>query len=74
MKSHYCPKTDQSDLHIYTAMLFRGCGGFGTDVLPGVRECWCGGEVCVVVLEPSTVCPISFPFDFNFTSDDGSAG
>ena len=31
-------------------------------------------EVCVVVLEPSTVCPISFPFDFNFTSDDGSAG
>ena len=31
-------------------------------------------QVCAVVFEPDTDCPVSFPFDVRLITDDGSAG
>ena len=31
-------------------------------------------EVCVIVYVPSGSCPIAFPFDVSFSTNDGSAG
>ena len=31
-------------------------------------------EVCTIVYSPSVFCPISYPFEVTFSTDDGTAG